>query len=135
VGFALVHTRVDRADGFAARVASHAVALGSGSAAGTRSKTQTTLRPPPWLVDRLRSARGGAYNFFAAIFAAIFVAVYTLFMVRELAAASIGMIAACGGAGGVLGGVVADRSARRSVSPLLEPFSRRSRYSAPDCGP
>jgi Major Facilitator Superfamily len=75
----------------------------------------------------------GAYNFFAAIF----VAVYTLFMVRELglAAASIGMIAACGGAGGVLSGVVADRSARRSVWALLEPFSRRSRYSVPDCGP
>jgi MFS family permease len=54
---------------------------------------------------------GGAYNFFAAIF----VAVYTLFMVRELgvAATNVGIIVACGGAGGVLGGVVADRFAQR----------------------
>jgi len=51
------------------------------------------------------------YNFFAAIF----VAVYTLFMVRELglAPASIGAIVACGGVGGVVGGLLAEPVARR----------------------
>ena len=54
---------------------------------------------------------GGAYNFFAAIF----VAVYTLFMVRELglSAAAVGAIIACGGAGGVMGGLLAEPVARR----------------------
>ena len=53
----------------------------------------------------------GAYNFFAAIF----VAVYTLFMVRELGLqpSSVGAIIACGGVGGVLGGVIAARVANR----------------------
>src|SRR5438132_1783181 len=53
----------------------------------------------------------GAYNFFAAIF----VAVYTLFMVREIgfAPATVGAVIACGGIGGVLGGLAAVRLAVR----------------------
>ncbi len=54
---------------------------------------------------------GGSYNFFAAIF----VAVYTLFIVRELgfAPATVGAVIACGGVGGVLGGIAAAPAATR----------------------
>ena len=53
----------------------------------------------------------GAYNFFAAMF----VAVYTLFMVRDLGLdpTEVGGIIACGGLGGVLGGLAAGSVARR----------------------
>jgi len=53
----------------------------------------------------------GLYNFFAAMF----VAVYTLFMVRDLGLdpATIGGIIACGGLGGVLGGLAAEPLAER----------------------
>ena len=56
----------------------------------------------------------GGYNFFAAIF----VAVSTLFMVRELGfePATLGVVIACGGVGGVLGSIGATTAARRLAS-------------------
>jgi MFS family permease len=53
----------------------------------------------------------GTYNLFAALFTGI----YTLFMVRELGLTPtlVGAVFACGGTGGVLGGLVAGRVMRR----------------------
>jgi MFS family permease len=58
------------------------------------------------------------YNFFAAVF----VAAYTLFLVRDLGLepALIGIVVACGGLGGVLGGLMAPLAERRlGIGPAI----------------
>jgi len=86
------------------------------SSRGRRQSLFADIKEGLYLVLKHRLIRplfisNGAYNFFAAIF----VAVSTLFMVRELGlgAPSIGAVVACGGVGGVLGGLLATRLAER----------------------